>query len=109
MIYFNPLRRKIGLLTLVMACMFICVWGRSQIAETRLFLWRSQKTHIRHELSLREWGIVVEQWVRNMPTGCDNQVGERGLPHFSIIPPLTLLSAWLLLSKPRVNSAPTQI
>ena len=41
--YFKPLRRKLGVVTLVMACVFAVGWVRGQIRydEFRIFLWKA--------------------------------------------------------------------
>jgi hypothetical protein len=156
--YFKPLRRKFGLVTLVMACAFMAGWVRSQlICDTSVIythldetgrcpratlvylftvpdciVWRRNtqinetasvddwKIHLTAQPSWRTWNLTPEfqSWVSEIPWwrygfaigerrhqegNLDNQNCYFAGPFWSIVIPLTLLSAWLLLSKPRIN------
>jgi hypothetical protein len=146
--YFKPLRRKIGVVTLVMACVFAAGWVRSQghfdvvcirwraeccsiesiggLFEFRYltigdegtldwdyFRWDSQDFWIPYQdgkpcdYSPFYKGHEVE-WQRSW-VGFNLGVARYGaeryeiftIPYWSVVIPMTLLSAWLLLSKPR--------
>jgi hypothetical protein len=133
--YFKSLRRKLGVATLAMACMFSGGWVRSlyimdtfafshlpnelllvsgdgvvgwqTISATSIgslfdgFRWHSQMPRSIEDIfnraeSLNKWhwnGFGVMQLDNSTRLGC--------IPYWSLVIPLTLLSAWLLLSKPR--------
>ena len=102
--YFNPLRRKAACVTLGLACVFAAGWVRSLIAADRFSFFDVD--------FLSEDGWVM----RCVTTFTTEQVGSQfgttaietpvwSIPYWSIVVPLTLLAAWLLLSKPRVKSA----
>jgi len=137
--YFKPWRRKIGVVTLVMACVFAAGWVRSltfveavdwQIYQSGVIL-GSIDSHFglfvvedgkSNRFSYPEWGTVefrtVEELVSEGGTpvwhwqrfgfhvaAIFDRYSVYGLilaPYWSIVIPLTLLSAYLLLSKPRV-------
>lgn len=132
--FFNPLRRKIGVVTLVMACMLAAGWVRSlffrdwtqvgpinqrlhvlesDLGELIWFAWdrlppfdpkwnsepveppRGYENTLIRPLFVRSIGGIVYidkgQWYY----GCKLVV-----PYSTLVIPLTLLSAWLLLSQP---------
>jgi len=133
--YFKPLRRKVGLLTLVMALMFLAAWMRSldttdtlaRLSASREDVFSSFsgslvwmcKPHNNPWLSAPVWGwqsLPKERfdlfghhdisWRWNWMfagTGNDLTYGQtfRFIQYSLIVIPLALLSAWLLLSKPR--------
>lgn len=103
--YFKPLRRKVGVFTLALACLFAAVWIRGMIQPFRLIIpggryieyvvyADSQKLHLSKEEQI---------WVGVRVTP-NLTLAKISLPHWSIVTPLTLLSAWLLLSRPRVKN-----
>ena len=100
--FFNGWRRKTGCVTLVMACLLTDGWilsaSRTDIANFRLL----GKQHI---VSSEEQSI---QWGAEVPHTILWDVWY--VPYWSVVLPLTLLAAWLLLSKPRKSFAkPTEI
>lgn len=141
--YFKPLRRKIGVATLVVACVLAVGWARSIFVRDMCF----QMHNWRQVYFISNDGVVIGSiaFVRPDPKddkshlglkwttdkavpfmglrdeeGCDFNwqsgrlrfihVGENSycrsairwsIPFWHITVPLTLLSAWLLLSKPR--------
>ena len=136
---FKPLRRKIGVVTLVMVCVFSVGWVRSFGISDVMECFPSESSMIR----LISWGGIVScsyqigkppvkyvKWFlffayENQYSfetefeGCQWvwRVGHMGVatcsdttsdsiaavsPYWSIVIPLTLLSAYLLLSKPRI-------
>ena len=146
--YFKPWRRKIGCVTLAMACVFAAGWVKSEwkydfvtmtlrtstfkigslfsyikfIRETALDKKRTQNTgpllhwHSGNTSSIvgpkRGWdeGYTVE---RNSECfGFSNGSATRGgsrfeewiVPYWSIVIPLTLISAYLLLSQSRIST-----
>jgi hypothetical protein len=142
--FFKPLRRKIGVLTLVLACVFAAGWVRS--LQTTDFVRIPVKNHAWIEMVGRTasvhlyatyhgkaksnflWKTISaadeEQESPSFFSPSDLQIHALGvgigkisypsrdwihrvvviLPYFSITIPLTLLSAFLLLSKPRKSN-----
>jgi len=148
--YFKPLRRKIGVITLVVACAFMAGWARSQGYDDEVDFWTGP--HQTHSLNSSPTGIC---WMKrsDLPPSVPMTTGRCGLvafqswtlggkddgcnpfrwstprwefasmgfhfaestinppdsgrlavwiiPYWSIVIPLTVLSAWLLLNKPR--------
>ena len=137
MSYFKPWRRKIGVGTLVMACVAMAGWVRSELAIDSLtfpvggnsvvrlssqpgrFIWFSWKNR-QNVLSSEPMGW--HSYTRNLeddpiPSYAEYPFSSRvskGLSkntptkkywilwYWSIVIPLTLLSAYLLISKPRL-------
>ena len=148
--FFNPWRRKIGVLTLVMACVFLGGWVRSQGHNDEVNFWTGP--HETHSLNSSPTGIcwmkrsnlhpnvpmttgkfgwvAFQSWPRDV---CDPfrwstpqwqfafmgfhfakatiDPPDRGnleiwiIPYWSIVIPLTLLSACVLLSMPRKSTS----
>lgn len=134
--YFKPLRRKIGLVTLALACVLAAGWVRSQyLLDTAGFvrgIWRSDFTSQNGKLWLiyvtydrpRESGFLIDSTRIYVPQDLADLPARQSkldwrwdwigfhfsssahfhnsiIPYWAIVVPLTLLSAWLLLSKPR--------
>ena len=144
--FFKPWRRKLGLLTLMMACVAMAAWIRSEAIEDNLVLGGSWS----HDLSyphldsyrgglnwyLSSAQLDQEGW-HSVPLGPDvsgdplrrytnpHEIKWRWLwfgfdagkmnfgeaivswcriPYWSIVLPLTALSAFLLLTKPRLST-----
>ena len=148
--FFKPLRRKIGLVSLLIACAFSGLWVRSLYVSdlvSRLtgtsfhflsssmgdFRWQSdfQKDLIDPRLRNQGWRTFIHPDALQIPDEFSQSstkwrwqfgpaiIGKTELygttsfhlrfSYWSIIIPLTLLSAWLLLSKTRQNpSTPPQ-
>ncbi len=140
--FFQGWRRKIGVATLVMACVFTAGWVRSHVlGEDVEFSIGQHTTHgfgwigqwliwgsIYDENAVYSWPVFsfesnvasdspligpdrVWHW-RSCGFGrCELKAESNGgcrlvfrvIPFWSIVVPLTLLSAWLLLSKPPVS------
>jgi len=77
--FFKGWRRKIGVVTLVLACVFAVDWMRLA------------------DYSVKEGRTSDVPW---LPTVMHPQLG---VPYGWIVLPLTLLSGYLLLSKPRLS------
>ena len=164
--YFKPLRRKLGVVTLIIACVFLTGWVRSQSSYDELKFVDRFPTPERIELHFAiscdsVFGIIISSFksqitaatsksnlfdYRNEPgtKSVDNRFGQMGvewmnqsfgfrfgeadvggnetlgiqpigeikiwlIPYLSIVIPLTLLSAYLLLSKPRSKSTSPEI
>jgi hypothetical protein len=137
--YFKPWRRKIGVVTLVMACVFTAAWVRSQTLRDRISLgkhsvqsysggvaWMQYTRFIQATLSIdtdlvehyRNDEAKIDKQLRWWRCGFENYEQEYHIAtmgtgvvlvwrvlYWPIVIPLTLLSAFLLLSKPR-KSAP---
>ena len=146
--FFRGRKRKLGCLTLLMACIFVASWVRSLRIKDEVVIQHEEPTHVfvTHDgyfrwtsyygLSLPafHWqsfpvgarggvskvfsqgepvdGVNIEwkwQWRQfgfHFGKGllfANSQwpVGVSAIPHRSLVIPLSLLSAWLLLSKPR--------
>ncbi len=160
--FFHGWRRKIGVVTLMMAVVFATVWARGFVVLDeiwydvrghgkkwdRLFvsnqgymllrdesvnglelqwkpMWRKRPLQlfetfeniVRTDFAFRqhaetvwerEWnGFHFGERHRKRPNKPhDRTLSYWVIPHWSIVMPLTLLSAWLLLSKPRVAKEP---
>lgn len=125
--YFKPLRRKLGVLTLVIACLFTLGWMRSGFRFDELtfsafgirFDAVSAKNLLCLSLNGGEWWRPLElislphihpkdgddcfEWWKGFVI--QHQKAEKygalyQIPYWTIVIPLTLLSAWLLVSKP---------
>lgn len=147
--YFTPLRRKIGVVTLVMALVFTVGWIRSLGGEEHFCCHFGKGTYwnfMSDNGSIR-WTMAdassesklvpfhagwfrkpydqvttviagIEEMINPNPwerEWCGFGVYETSspllvkawkFPYWSIVIPLTLLSAWLLLSKPRAKKPP---
>ena len=100
--FFKPWRRKFGVVTLVMACGLAILWFRSQTKMDSLSF-RVGNEH--HRLSSsRNYGLAWEIWIWD--DGNTKYVQDGQYSHAAIVIPLTLLSALLLLSKPRTKPSP---
>ena len=99
--FFHGWRRKIGVVTLLMACMFAVGWVTS--LSGRL----PSERGVSIEIELWESRIdVVFNQIEFVESDPHNLIGtwefrRIPIPYWSIVIPLTLLSAFLLLSKPR--------
>jgi hypothetical protein len=152
-VYFSPWRRKVGVVTLLMACVAMSAWVRSQITQDTLTIgfgssiqrtlvsisgrlimvhvsidaklpirtipWTSQKAgdrewELRFELPDRSraiWQHAVSEDL--FSTGTDEMganftsfaVKWCQIPYWFIISPLTLVTCWLLISKPRPSKS----
>lgn len=100
--YFKPLRRKIGVVTLLLACVFVAAWVRSYDEESANGV-EFPFYDDRYNLLLLPEGIVLGKFVLELEENQQVLVLHDFfvIPHWTIVIPLTLLSAWLLLSKPR--------
>lgn len=138
--YFGPLRQKIGVLALLIACSLTGLWARSLHVEDAVSFPTGDSNvmaliSVKGEIGLMWWydedslwpeGDVPQFSSQKFPPAtpsnlgtwiwCCCGIGVKGwlghrhyvVSHWSIIIPLTLLSAWLLLSKPyTVNPTPT--
>jgi len=139
--YFKPWRRKIGVVTLVMACVLMVGWVRS-LSGLDSFLWPSGTGRVfglmstdqyfgcgvrdsvwkQEPLGFPRWHTgefrSVNQWIDEIPDkswqfrqvnfAVIHSKGENTTicftPYWSIVIPLTLLSAYLLLPKPRKSN-----
>ena len=143
--FFHGWRRKLGVMTLAMACVFTLGWMRSlYFCNGYLILSDDPAFHLIYSVPNRfgwvfvknEGGIIPRHYrsgERGRRVNAANpesdrpyvliygpvesthevaQAFERGpqwcLPYWSIVIPLTLLSAYLLLSKPRSKPAKPQ-
>ncbi|WP_010586532.1 hypothetical protein [Schlesneria paludicola] len=115
--FFKPLQRKMGVLTLVLACVLTAGWVRSPhigdkiefpLGSGEFVVARSTPDGI--NLSGRR-PLFDARLVQVLATGlpCTLLSNWMTIPYWSIVLPLTVLSAYLLLSKPRMTrSVPNQ-
>lgn len=136
--YFKPLRRKLGVVTLGLACLFGAAWVRSlfaaDVVEVRtgphslealksgihLLAWESMFCDLDSSTRVFNWNTYPSpelfdttfKWndryygfdVYQLGGPSENFVfTRRSIPYWSVVVPITLLSAGLLLSKPRVR------
>ncbi len=120
--FFKPWRRKIGVMTLVIACVFAAGWVRS-VSTFEQIEWRTSQANTcliasggqslgwviysdtessRPLYSLHDQGINFR-----IPAGVEITISKRA-PYWSVVLPITLLSACLLLTKP-ISSTPMKI
>lgn len=102
--YFKPLRRKFGVMTLVMACLLLVGWMRSFSRHDQLEV--GDRTYRSVDGALSQINTL------RVPAG-PNRIGSVGqerawsVPYWTIVAPLAVFSTWLLLSEPR-TSTPSQ-
>ena len=115
--FFHGWRRKTGIITLVMACLFATVWVRSLFIEDVVIFLDGFRHHTLISLSGNVyWDSEAEStfdpgrftWftydLRNptmLASSLESVEEAFRIPYWSITVPLTVLSAYLLLSKPR--------
>jgi hypothetical protein len=117
--YFKPLRRKFGVMTLVLACLFTAGWIRSRYYEDWGFVRLGNTFYL---LQSHQGGFSYHKWPKPPPTG--QWFGSRSVQNIAILTIgnaprnhffihystsailLTPLAAWLLLSKPRAKVEP---
>jgi hypothetical protein len=140
--FFNGWRRKLGVLTLIMACVFMGGWVRSEFIQDTITISPDSDSHIHFSsasgrliiLVMNDIDNVIPFWGSRQVTfdgwridGNNASLGKDNVPNFqfnlfnanadnfderlvlrywSIVVPLTLISAYLLLSKPRSLAAP---
>ena len=126
--FFKGWRRKAGLVTLAMACLLAVGWMRSYVVEDRLAFTNGD---FRHAISSFQGNVGWDHWLNSPPvdgfgwsSGWRNlnapisprptyyrappgsplgqlQFESRAVPYWPFVVPLTPLSAWLILGKPR--------
>ena len=123
--FFRGWRRKVGCVTLLMACVFMSAWVRSMMIGDFLHRTGTGNGFIEAESSngfLIWWSSSKPLFTKQPPPLCwvtgnlsnslkiqeqwplIRQFGNRSfvaVPYWSVVIPLTLLSAYLLFSKPR--------
>ena len=104
--YFKPLRRKLGVGTLVLACVFMDAWiisrivlGDTDVARYTVEFWQCVGDNGIYCWIFTGNGFSVIACRGGMPFGLI-------LFSWQATIPLTLLSAWLLLSKLRSKTEP---
>ncbi|WP_010585466.1 hypothetical protein [Schlesneria paludicola] len=140
--FFSGWKRKLGVLTLLMACLFAAAWTRS-LGNLDLIYLNGKKTNLivvsgcqklqfaaggrfslvypsSQEIPNRQYGVYWQP-EKLLPSRSiidffeypaseikmytdENGNEEAMIPYWSIVLPLTALSAYLLLSKPRVRT-----
>ena len=147
--FFKGWRRQVGVVTLVMACVFAMGWVRSNAIEDQIvrksaaltqieffsshgyLVWLSSSKPYVPAKSRLSWSAIPAHlngfkfnsyckntsWaLRQIGFGIGNVEWSGGfnrivlaIPYWSIVIPLTLASAFLLLSKPRISTSKTII
>jgi len=118
--FFKGWRRKVGVVALVMACVAMGGWVRSFYVAESIFVTKNRSgfrvlsiegtlhcqrfddpnsyyPNVYQSYPLTQGQFVPVEWAWT-----SKQYHIRQIPHWSIVLPLTLLSAYLLLVKPRV-------
>ncbi len=112
--FFHGWRRKIGVMSLVMACAWSFVWYTGLYSP---FGFQIPKTiragdappGIYYRINVAKNEVAINRY-RFVPMGSMTSVKNAGnltIPHWSIALPLALLSAYLLITKPRVAKPKT--
>lgn len=144
--YFKPLRRKVGVVTLVLACLFAAGWVRSwnvhdvfsmarrqqsidhlvshcdslfwatshmnSPGESNIPFWSTNRFAFPHTVADGPNADILWRWrycgfgtgeINDQPASYVSRTAIVAIPYWSIVLPLTLLSAWLLLLKPRTE------
>ena len=91
--YFKPLRRKIGLLTLPVACVFVALWVAGSEINPGYF-----DLLVQHDDECLHISGQID-----LPANLADIPFDQLIPYSLFAIPLTLLSAWLLLSRPRTG------
>lgn len=105
--YFKLWRRKIGVVTLLMACVFMVAWMRSLIATDSVTLPFKNQSGTDTIIVTRAGMVDILLRKASEVPGQKGRVQSRfPIPIMLIAIPLALLSAWLLLSKPRLANNP---
>jgi len=126
--FFHGWRRKAGCVTLAMAMLLFCLWVRSHIICDRLGLLAHHRQH-----DLVSFNSRVYYWSFNHPgdgdfwvfqssmsehreevleanrvfwEDCDVTFKQFVLPYQTVLLPISLLSAYLILWNPRKRAAP---
>lgn len=109
--YFHGWRRKIGVTTLAMACAFTAIWVRGNSAEVKNMFAIPTTNGSQVLLLLTPNEIALRKLVIVRENGRTSTQLQRlwSVYHWSIVLPLTLLSAYLLFSKPQVTNPPESI
>jgi hypothetical protein len=107
--FFKGWRRKVGCAALVMAMTLLVAWMRSQFVSDRrcLLEYDSLSRHLIAE-SKSGWLSIFEMKVIQHVDGSRDIENSSGVSinYLTVIAPLTLLSAYLILWKPRTNVTP---
>lgn len=90
--FFNPWRRKFGVLTLAMACLLAGAWLRSLSADDYIILASDEFSSDYLESTQ---GVLV----RKSHHSCGNTYCMWSISYSWVVTPLTVLSGWLLLRK----------
>ena len=115
--FFKGWRRKAGLVMLVLAMFVTFGWMRSYIIGDAIFLRQHRTERVLSSLfghvywykrELSEpiglsifWHTAETAYLRELNLNKDQVLPSNAVPYWSLILPLTLLSAWLILAKPR--------
>ena len=120
--FFHGWRRKIGVVTLVVACVFLVTWMRSESKIDVFTVYYSdfydhfrivsERGFLKFHFRGIHFGPRSDLWETWVVARTPMQWEDLNIPYWSIVLVLTMLSAYLLLSKPPVakpQSRPTQI
>ena len=96
--FFNGWRRKVGVVTLIIACLFTAFWLATLETEFPI---------LDFDLGTDEGNLTIRVQLWFDPPMIDIDYCWK-IPYWSIVLPLTLLSALLLLSRPRPKTSNVQ-
>ena len=101
--YFKGWRRKVGVVTLLIACVFMAAWGRGQSGKAADDIRVPVGENTEYGVMLLAKRIHVLKY-QTFQDGNRRATGAQTIAkvsYWSLIIPLTALSAYLLLSNPR--------
>ena len=104
--YFHGQRRRDGLLMLVLATAFMCGWLRSRMIQDDFLVQcvGDESHHLRSHDDAICW--VYRVWTKR---GAVREEELFSIPYWCIVAPMTVISAYLLLSKPRPSKPATSV
>lgn len=103
--FFKPWRRKVGVVSVGLACVFMAGWVRSYQTDDQFEVFGHM--FVSFEGSFYEMSRTVtvsNQGGSNIATIALSPLWQ--CPYWTVVAPLTLLSTYLLLSKPRPAKKP---
>lgn len=107
---FRGRNRKIGMLALGLACLFAILWARSEVVPEMLVVFDPWGCGYRLTSSygtlgyLRGSHMSVDAKSFWEPIEFHLERSSLEVPHWAIVVPLTILSAWLIVQKPNFKS-----
>jgi hypothetical protein len=107
--FFRGWKRKLGVVTLGLACVFAGWWihAQSLVTNTEGIRFRFDFTSDGVDFDCTDFAYSIQS--SGAGSGRMKTLARLLVPYWAIVSPLTLLSAYLLLSKPRPSKPKTAI